>query len=122
MSTASLLDRDCLDGVASAVGADVFATLLASFITELGETTANIAAAEADGRRDLVETQAHGLKSAAFTFGAIQLGECCLALEDAARSGESGDAVSALISAVHATASATRAAIEGYRPSYKAGY
>tara|TARA_R110002096_G_scaffold328994_3_gene522964 strand:+ start:749 stop:1096 length:348 start_codon:yes stop_codon:yes gene_type:complete len=83
-----LLDRKALDRLVLDVGLETTQMLLASLKTEIESSGRKLSEYFAVRDRRLLENQAHALKSAARSFGALQLGESCLALEEAARSSD----------------------------------
>ncbi len=68
------------------VGADTFVILLASLCDEIEMTSAAILQAVEGKNWEIIDNQAHTLKSTARTFGADRLGEACSVLEELAKS------------------------------------
>lgn len=83
-----LLDRRVLDRLALDVGLETTQMLLASLKTEIESSGRKLSEHFAERDTRLLENQAHALKSAARSFGALQLGESCLAIEEAARTAD----------------------------------
>lgn len=83
-----LLDKTILDRLALDVGDETTQMLIDSLKTEI--ETSEHKLVEHLSKKDyrLMENQAHALKSAARSFGALQLGDSCLALEEAARAAD----------------------------------
>ena len=82
---APLLDRETLEELRSAVGPGRLPRLIHVFIDETRARLARIIAAN-DARH--IEDEAHTLKAAAGTFGAVALREAAAALETACRKGD----------------------------------
>ena len=80
-----VLDREVLKGLITDVGKDTADMLLQSLTREIEGSKDKLEAYLVDENIPLFENQAHALKSAARSFGAIRLGECCLSLELAAK-------------------------------------
>lgn len=87
-----LLDRQTLVELRAAVGPGQLPRLLRAFVEETRARLSRLLALRDLG---MVEDEAHGLKSAAGTFGAVALRDTALAIELAARNGDRA-AVSAL--------------------------
>ncbi len=83
-----LLDQSVIDRLALDVGEKTARMLVESLIVEIESSGRKLETHLSDGDVKLVENQAHALKSAARSFGAMQLGESCLALEEAARASD----------------------------------
>ncbi|WP_262692860.1 Hpt domain-containing protein [Kordiimonas aestuarii] len=80
-----LLDQPTLDKLTADVGEESAAFLIGSLKQEIERTGSALAEHALKGELEQVEIQAHALKSAARSFGAMRLGETCLAIEEAAR-------------------------------------
>ncbi|WP_417462302.1 Hpt domain-containing protein [Kordiimonas sp.] len=80
-----LLDQPVLDRLTADVGQESAAFLVSSLKQEIAKTGTALARFASEGDLEQLEIQAHALKSAARSFGAMRLGEACLALEEAAR-------------------------------------
>lgn len=80
-----IFDRSAWDQLSSDVGPDSVVILLASLKNEIrmGEAAMQDYLQASD--MALLENQAHALKSAARTFGALRLGELCFAIEKYAK-------------------------------------
>jgi PAS domain S-box-containing protein len=94
----SLLDRQTLDELRAAVGPGRLPRLLAVFAEETRERLGRFARSD---ELAAIENEAHGLKSAAGTFGAAALREAAAAIEEACHRGD------------HAAALAGRDALPG---------
>lgn len=86
--TKPLLDTSVIDRLSLDVGADTTKMLLESLKNEIEQSGQKIMDHLSNKDCRLLEIQAHALKSAARSFGALQLGESCLALEEAARASD----------------------------------
>lgn len=84
-ATAPLLDRETLEELRSAVGPGRLPRLISVFTAETKERVRRMHALT-DPQR--IEDEAHSLKAAAATFGAIALRDAARALEEACHSGE----------------------------------
>ena len=80
-----LLDQPILDRLTADVGEESAIFLINSLKQEIVRTGKALAEHASKGDLEQVEIQAHALKSAARSFGALRLGEACLAIEEAAR-------------------------------------
>lgn len=80
-----LLDQPVLDRLTADVGQESAAFLISSLKQEIEKTGSALAKFASEGDLEQLEIQAHALKSAARSFGAMKLGEACYALEEAAR-------------------------------------
>jgi len=80
-----LLDQDVLDRLKSDVGPESAAILLTSLKAEILNGQAKLAVYVSTGDMHMLETQSHALKSAARSFGAMQLGGICRQLELSAK-------------------------------------
>ena len=80
-----LVDKPVLDRLTADVGEESAAFLLTSLKKEIQKSGSELAAFAAGGDYQQLEVQAHALKSAARSFGALRLGEACQALEQAAK-------------------------------------
>lgn len=80
-----LLDQAVYDRMVADVGAETAKMLLESLKGEIKNSRDKLEAYLSDKDIALFENQAHALKSAARSFGAMQLGESCLSLEMAAK-------------------------------------
>ncbi len=83
----SVLDKSVLNRLIADVGKDTAVLLLQSLKKEIENATVSLD--EYLQTRDMaqLENQAHALKSAVRSFGAMRLGACCLALEEAGKHG-----------------------------------
>jgi PAS domain S-box-containing protein len=84
-ATAPLLDRETLEELRAAVGPGRLPRLISVFTAETKERVRRMHAMTDPIR---IEDEAHSLKAAAATFGAIALRDAARALEDACQSGE----------------------------------
>ena len=80
-----LLDKPVLDRLTADVGEESAAFLIGSLKNEINRTGDALEVLTAKGDLEQVEIQAHALKSAARSFGAMQLGETCYEIEQAAK-------------------------------------
>lgn len=80
-----LLDKPVLDRLAAEVGEESAAFLLDSLRKEIQNSGCELAQHASVGNYEQVEVQAHALKSAVRSFGALRLGEACQAIEYAAK-------------------------------------
>ncbi len=106
-----LLDEGQLAEMRDAVGQDRMGHLLGIFAEETEARVARLAEAVAAGDRALIAHLAHGLRSAAGTFGATALTDATRALEQAALA-EGGDVVAAH-APIPGLATASLAALRG---------
>jgi PAS domain S-box-containing protein len=106
-----LLDAAQLAEMREAVGEDRMAHLLTIFAEETQARLARLTEAMAAGDRALIAHLAHGLRSAAGTFGATALTEATRALEQAALA-EGGD-IAAAHAPIPGLAAASLAALRG---------
>jgi PAS domain S-box-containing protein len=84
-ATAPLLDRETLEELRAAVGPGRLPRLISVFTAETKERVRRMHAMTDPVR---IEDEAHSLKAAAATFGAIALRDAARALEDACQSGQ----------------------------------
>jgi len=110
--TLALVDQNVIDQLAEDVGAETLPVLIASLKREIAGAQAALPGNLAAGDKEQLEISAHALKSAARSFGAMQLGEACLALEEAARDGAGEETLHALMDKFLARAEETLAAFE----------
>ncbi|MFC4348672.1 Hpt domain-containing protein [Kordiimonas lipolytica] len=80
-----LLDMPVLDRLAAEVGKESAAFLLDSLKQEIRNSGCELMQHASVGDLEQLEIQAHALKSAARSFGAMRLGEACQAIEYAAK-------------------------------------
>ncbi|NVJ98803.1 MAG: Hpt domain-containing protein [Alphaproteobacteria bacterium] len=80
-----LVDKPVLDRLAAEVGKESAAFLLDSLKAEIKSTGSKLAVHANTGDLEMLEVQAHALKSAVRSFGAMRLGDACQALEFAAK-------------------------------------
>lgn len=80
-----LVDKPVLDKLAAEVGAESAAYLLDSLKDEIISSGSKLTVHASSGDFDLLEVQAHALKSAVRSFGALRLGDACQAIEHAAK-------------------------------------
>ena len=80
-----LLDKPVLDRLAAEVGEESAAFLLDSLKKEIRNSGCELLQHASSGDLEQLEIQAHALKSAARSFGAMRLGEACQAIEFAAK-------------------------------------
>ena len=80
-----ILDQQVLNGLIADVGEETATMLLQSLTREIEGSRDKLETYLVDEDLALFENQAHALKSAARSFGAIRLGESCLSLELAAK-------------------------------------
>lgn len=86
MTAAMIFDESVYTALRDEVGnEDLWKGLLDTFRDELSWRTVAILEHTALGNMDQVETNAHGLKSLANTYGFISLGDACRTLEHASR-------------------------------------
>lgn len=86
-----LLDQPVLDRLTADVGQESAEFLVSSLKQEIEKTGSALAQCASEGDLEQLEIQAHALKSAARSFGALRLGEACFALEEAARADRAGE-------------------------------
>lgn len=92
-----LLDKPVLDRLTADVGEESAAFLIGSLKNEINRTGDALEVLAAKGELEQVEIQAHALKSAARSFGAMQLGETCYAIEQAAKASRKAEVDTLLI-------------------------
>jgi signal transduction histidine kinase/DNA-binding NarL/FixJ family response regulator len=85
---AEVVDRDTLSGFLDDVGAEVFPTLVDTYLTEIRKRVDTLAETLASGALDVVERHAHDIKSCAATVGVRALRDHAARLENAAREGD----------------------------------
>lgn len=83
-----ILDKPVLDRLTADVGEESAAFLTSSLKNEITRTRDALEDLAAKGELEQVEIQAHALKSAARSFGAMRLGETCYAIEQAAKASQ----------------------------------
>ncbi|MCJ9428217.1 Hpt domain-containing protein [Kordiimonas marina] len=110
--TLAIVDQRVLDQLAEDVGAETLPVLIASLKREIAGAQAALPEHLAAGDMEQLEIGSHALKSAARSFGAMRLGEACLALEEAARDGAGEEALHGLMDKFLAQAEETLAAFE----------
>ncbi len=81
------IDDDTLQRLIADVGRDNADDLVGVFLQELDERARRLLQAAHDGDLEGVAREAHPLKSAAATYGALRLSEALCAVESAARAG-----------------------------------
>jgi PAS domain S-box-containing protein len=109
----ALIDPDLVAEMREAVGAERMAHLMDIFAEETEGRVTRLAAAVAAGDRAMIAHLAHGLRSAAGTFGATALTDAARTLEQAALA-EGGD-VAAAHAPIPALLAASLAALRGAR-------
>lgn len=82
-----LLDTNVLDRLKADVGDESATFLINSLKTEIASNAEALEKFLAENDLEQLEIQAHALKSAARSFGALRLGEACYTLETGAKSG-----------------------------------
>ncbi|WP_417450117.1 Hpt domain-containing protein [Kordiimonas sp.] len=87
----SLLDKKVLDKLTNDVGEESVEFLVGSLKQEIERTGLAISEHLSKGEIEQVEIQAHALKSAARSFGAMPLGDICQAIEEAARASRTSE-------------------------------
>ncbi|PCI63445.1 MAG: hypothetical protein COB37_04935 [Kordiimonadales bacterium] len=80
----ALLDDEIVQGMEREVGSDMLPILLQSLRNEIVSADKAMTAYLAEDEIALLRNQAHALKSAARSFGMLQLGEACFDIESAA--------------------------------------
>lgn len=112
----SILDRDTLDDLAHATGAEWLAALLDKYLATTGSMLDDLRAAVTAGDPPRVAKLAHSGKSASRTVGALRLGMELEAIERAAgRANASG--LADMASRVDAEFAAAKAQLVEYRAS-----
>lgn len=86
-----LVDKPVLDRLAAEVGEESASFLLNSLMQEIRDSGSELVQHASVGDLNQLEIQAHALKSAARSFGAMRLGEACQALEFAAKGDASAE-------------------------------
>lgn len=79
--TYPVFDESVFERMKSDVGEDIALMLLGSLKEEITKGARSLKQHFANQNYHLLENQAHALKSAVRSFGAMKLGEACLALE-----------------------------------------
>jgi HPt (histidine-containing phosphotransfer) domain-containing protein len=105
------VDKPVLDKLAAEVGKESAAFLLDSLVKEIKTSGCELSEHASSRNYEQLEVQAHALKSAARSFGAMQLGEACQALEHAAKA-ESEPEISGLLTRFRAVSEETLAAFD----------
>ena len=80
----SQINQNEIDTLINNVGVDDFNKLLNAFFSECNSKLVSMGSNAAKANHDLLELETHTLKSVSRTFGAIELGDACSALEQAA--------------------------------------
>ncbi|TNE67081.1 MAG: Hpt domain-containing protein [Alphaproteobacteria bacterium] len=109
---APLVDRPVLNRLTADVGKESAAFLLSSLRREIESSGAALREHLDAGELDQLEIKAHALKSAARSFGAMRLGEICLALEDAARTEREVPEIERLLAKFYAVSTETLLAFD----------
>lgn len=86
-----LVDKPVLDKLAMEVGEESAAFLLDSLKKEIKQSGCELSQHATSGNLEQLEVQAHALKSAARSFGALRLGEACQEIEHAAKAERAPD-------------------------------
>lgn len=107
-----LLERPILAKLEVDVGAESAAFLIQSLKDEIRTGQSVLVQYAADDDMHQLETQAHALKSAARSFGALRLGAACMAIEEQARSATGKQVLGALLDEFGEVSAATLAAFE----------
>jgi len=110
-----LLDTTVLDRLEGEVGSDAVGFLIESLRKEVLEGGPEMERLISIGDIEQLQTLAHGIKSAARTFGALELGDTCEALESAAQGKQSSADLAALIARFRELSESTLAAIDQSR-------
>lgn len=87
-TSAPIIDESALNVLKDEVGAETMAMLIDAFIDEIKNQQDLIMQAYHGGDYQTIETRAHALKSAAYSFGASALGAVCKQLEYTLRDGQ----------------------------------
>lgn len=99
-------DRDYLDRIEAALGPERFAVLLSMFVAELEQCPASIAAHLAAGRRAEAMAEAHSLKGASASVGAIGVAAAAQVIENLGEATDTAAAAEALRAAAARTLAA----------------
>lgn len=86
-----LVDKPVLDKLAMEVGEESAAYLLDSLKNEIRQSGCELSQHATSGNLEQLEVQAHALKSAVRSFGALRLGEACQEIEAAAKAERAPD-------------------------------
>ncbi len=81
----AMIDENEIDRLVADIGLDDFKMLLDAFLKEYNSKIKSLKSNLNTTNHDLLELDSHTLKSLARTFGAIELGEACSQLEQAAK-------------------------------------
>lgn len=79
------IDEKEIEHLIADIGMDDFKTLLEAFFSECGDKLNSLERNSSAADHQLLELDAHTLKSLSRTFGALKLGEACAKLERAAK-------------------------------------
>jgi len=109
-----ILDVAVLDVLKVDVGAESLPVLVNSLISEIRSGEARLVEYLNIDDAALLENQAHALKSATLSFGAVKLGDICLRLEDCAKGILNKREAEGLMDEFKKAASQTITAFEGF--------
>lgn len=79
------IDEKEIEGLIGDIGMEDFKILLAAFLSECDSKLDSLARNSKVSDHELIELDSHTLKSLSRTFGAVELGEACAKLENAAK-------------------------------------
>jgi HPt (histidine-containing phosphotransfer) domain-containing protein len=116
LTQAAATDRGAVQQLQEQMGRESFAQLVTTFLDRAPARLAELRAAALAGDTAAVREHAHSLKGAARSFGAAEMGELALRLEQDAAAGSVGGAQD-LIAALEAALERTRAEFRAPEPS-----
>lgn len=107
MNALPVLDKKILAKLCSDLGEESADFLIKSLVKEIHNSEAVIVEYADTRNMHMLENQAHALKSAVRSFGALKLGADCLALEESAKAGKNASEIAKLIADFKFTAAET---------------
>lgn len=113
--TIALIDASAIARLKSDVGPESASLLVKSLKKEITKSCGDLANHISSNDLHMAETQAHALKSAARSFGAMQLGEACYKLEQAAHQARPQTALQAIFSEMEGCVEETLEALKKVR-------
>ncbi len=109
-----ILDLEVIDQLAKDVGVETMSMLLASLTEEIQSTQQALTQFFEEGNMVQLGIRAHALKSAARSFGAMQLGEMCALLEKEAGADGGPEHIKGWLDVFNNQAAATLAALDAF--------
>lgn len=105
-----IFDPSALESLEAQVGSDMLPMLLSGFMDEVDGFLIAIEKLDPVADITMIEIKSHGMKSAALSFGAVDFGNHCKAIEECAKQGNS-DKTALLLQAIPPKAAAAKAAV-----------